>query len=70
MSSFVERHLEKGRQEGMQQGEARVLLRQMERKFGTVSVEIRQRINQADEERLLEWSERILAANSPEEVQH
>ena len=74
MSSFAERHLEKGRQEGMQQGmqqgEARVLLRQMERKFGTVSVEIRQRINQADEARLLEWSERILTANSPEEVLH
>jgi flagellar biosynthesis/type III secretory pathway protein FliH len=59
MSSFAERHLEKGRREGMQQGmqqgmkqdEARVLLCQMERKFGTVSVEIRQRINQADEER-------------------
>lgn len=47
-----------------------MLLRQMERKFGTVSVEIRQRINQADEERLLEWSERILTANSPEEVLH
>ena len=78
MSSFAERHLEKGRQEGMrqgmqqgmQQGEARVLLRQMERKFGTVSVEIRQRINQADEARLLEWSERILTANSLEEVLH
>jgi len=42
----------------------------MERKFGTVSVEIRQRINQADEARLLEWSERILTANSPEEVLH
>jgi cob(I)alamin adenosyltransferase len=70
MSSFAERHLEKGRQEGMQQGEARVLLRQMERKFGAVSVEIRQRINQADEERLLEWLERILTANSPEEVLH
>jgi len=74
MSSFAERHLEKGRQEGMQQGmqqgEARILLRQMERKFGTVSVEIRQRINQADEERLLEWSERILTANSLEEVLH
>src|SRR5690554_8216824 len=78
MSSFAERHLEKGRQEGMrqgmqqgmQQGGARVLLRQMERKFGTVSVEIRQRINQADEERLLEWSERVLTANSPEEVLH
>jgi len=31
---------------------------------------IRQRINQADEELLLEWSERILTANSPEEVLH
>jgi hypothetical protein len=38
MSSFAERHLKKGRQEGMRQGEARVLLRLMERKFGTVSV--------------------------------
>ena len=74
MSSFAKRHLEQGRQEGMQQGmqqgEARILLRQMERKFGKVSVEVRQRINQADESTLLEWSERILTANSPEEVLH
>jgi hypothetical protein len=47
-----------------------VLLRLMERKFGTVSAELRQRIAQADEERLLEWSERILTASNPEEVLH
>ncbi len=57
-------------QQGMQEGEARVLLRLMERKFGTVSAELRQRIAQADEERLLEWSERILTASNPEEVLH
>ncbi len=40
----------------------------MERKFGPADVKLRQQIQEADAETLLEWSERILTAESPEAV--
>jgi Holliday junction resolvase len=62
MTKFAERF--------MQQGVAAVLLRQMERKFGILTPETRQRIVEADAETLLAWSDRILTAQTPEEVLH
>ena len=53
-----------------QQGEANVLLRLMERKFGTVDQNLRDRILAADSETLLDWSERILTAETPDAVFH
>ncbi|MBK5937858.1 hypothetical protein [Halochromatium roseum] len=52
------------------QGEAEMLLRQMERKFGPTDVRLRQQIQAADAETLLEWSDRILTAETPEAVFH
>jgi len=57
-----------GRQQGRHEGEAAVLVRLAERKFGPLSEAHRQRINAADAETLLRWSERILWAQSTEEV--
>ncbi|MGM0760798.1 MAG: DUF4351 domain-containing protein [Thermodesulfobacteriota bacterium] len=68
MSTFAERFRQEGRQEGMQQGEAQVLLRQLSRKFGEPPSEIRHKIESADSERLLLWSERVLTARTLEEV--
>ena len=59
-----------GHQEGHQEGEATILLRLMERKFGTVPENLRERIEKADADTLLDWSERILTAKTPEEVVH
>jgi hypothetical protein len=70
MSTFAERFREEGRAQGMQQGEAAVLTRQLERKFGAVPEAARQRIAAADEETLLEWSERVLAATRIDDVFH
>ena len=83
MSGFAQRFreeglkqgMEQGRQEGMeqglQQGEAAVLLRLLERKFGAAAAEAyRERVEQADADTLLEWSERILTAEDPEAVFH
>ncbi len=70
MSNFAERFTRKGLEQGIQQGEAAVLLRLMERKFGTLNSTTRQRIAEADAETLLAWSERILTAQTPEEVLH
>jgi hypothetical protein len=66
MSSFAERF----RQEGMQQGEARVLERQLQLKFGELPEEVRRRLEQADGRTLLEWSERVLTGSRLDEVLH
>ncbi len=49
---------------------AKMLLRQIEIKFGPPSEPVRARITQADPETLLDWSERILVAQSLDEVLH
>ncbi len=66
MSSFAERF----REQGMQQGEALILVRLIERKFGALTPELRRRIEDVDSETLLRWSERLLTAGSVEEVLH
>lgn len=47
-----------------------VLLRLIERRFGPPDDRVRERIEQADPETLLRWSERILDAGSLDEVLH
>jgi len=66
MSRFAERFREKG----MQQGEALVLERQLRLKFGALPDGVQRRIEQASEQTLLEWSERVLTANRLDEVLH
>lgn len=58
----------KGRREGLREGEARVLSRQMERKFGVLADQVRERIAAADAEQILAWSERLLTARTLDEV--
>jgi len=66
MSRFAERFHEKG----MQQGEALVLERLLRLKFGTLPDTVQQRLKQANEQTLLQWSERVLTANRLDEVLH
>jgi len=54
----------------MQQGEALVLERQLRLKFGTLPETVRRRIEQANEQILLDWFERILTADRLDEVLH
>ncbi len=80
MQTFIDRYIEegerrgiqkgeqKGELKGIQMGEAKVLLRLIELKFGAVSEQDRQRIESADAETLLIWSERVLTAESLPEV--
>jgi hypothetical protein len=53
---------QEGRQEGEQRGEARILLRLLRLKFGEIPEDVRRRIEAADADTLLAWSERILSA--------
>jgi len=68
MTAFAERYTKQGLEQGMQQGEAAILIRLMERKFGTLTDRHRERIETADTDTLLTWSERILTAESADEV--
>ncbi|WP_201223689.1 transposase [Halochromatium roseum] len=58
-------------QAGIQQGEALILLAQLQEKFGHDSAEVyRERITAAEPEQLLQWSKRILSAETPETIFH
>jgi len=65
----VKQGIEKGLEQGRLEGEAAVLLRQIRRKFGPeASAAAEARIGAADAETLLEWSERILSAETVDQV--
>lgn len=66
MQTFIEKYIEQGEQHDR----ATVLLRQIERKFGPPSGPVRAKVTQADPDTLLAWSERILDAQSLDEVLH
>ncbi len=82
MKGFVERYTQKGMREGMQkgiqegmqkgrkEGEALVLARLLQRKFGELPESIRIKIEKADSDTLLEWLDRVLTADSINEVIH
>ncbi|EIC23755.1 RpnC/YadD family protein [Thiorhodovibrio frisius] len=60
-----------GIDKGLQQGEALILLAQLQEKFGPDSVDAyRERITAAEPEQLLQWSKRILSAETPETIFH
>lgn len=80
MTGFAQRFIEEGRQEGrlegrqegrlegLQHGEARVLTPLLRLRFGELPTAEQRRIEQADAETLLRWSERVLTARSLSEV--
>ncbi len=59
---------EEGRQEGRQEGEAQLVLRQLRLKFGPLEPEAEDRVRSADPDRLLELGERVLTAQSLQDV--
>ena len=65
---FYQEVFGEGREEGRHTGMADLLLRLLTAKFGPLTAEHRRRLEQADAETLLRWSERLLTAQRPEEV--
>ncbi len=59
---------EEGREEGRQQWGSNILLKQLELKFGKLKLKDRERVEAADSQTLLKWSEKILTAASVEKV--
>ncbi|MBA1264514.1 DUF4351 domain-containing protein [Stutzerimonas stutzeri] len=60
--------MQQGIQQGMQQGEVTVLSRLLVRRFGTLTPEIEQRLQQADTKELERWAENILDAETLDDV--
>jgi len=65
---FYQQVFSEGRVEGRVEGEAAVVLRLIERRFGPPNEATRQRVASADAETLLLWAERLLDAKTLEEV--
>ena len=64
----LERGLQKGMQKGMQAGARKLLTRMLETKFGPLSQDFLDRMEQADDEQILLWSERILTAEKLSDI--
>jgi hypothetical protein len=60
--------IEKGRQEGRQEGEAALLKRQLARRFGTLPDAVQVRLTTATIDQLEEWAIKVLDAESLDEV--
>jgi hypothetical protein len=60
-----------GIEKGLRQGESIVLLALLQEKFGPDTVDAyRERIAAAEPEQLLQWSKRVLSAETPETIFH
>jgi hypothetical protein len=70
MTGFAERFIQQGMQQGMQQGEAKMLIHLLVRRFGELPEETLRKIETADAGTLLQWSERVLSAQTLDEVLH
>ncbi len=68
MKSFLKKYFDQGRQEGRLEGEIRLLLRQLRRRFGKLPGWTEERLRRASSGMLEIWSERILTASTLEEV--
>jgi hypothetical protein len=59
---------EEWKREGRKEGETNILLKLIELKFGKLSQEDRNSVQSADSETLLKWGDRILTADSLDEL--
>ncbi|MCP4105586.1 MAG: DUF4351 domain-containing protein [Desulfobacteraceae bacterium] len=68
MQTFIDKYINQGLHQGLQQGETKLLLRQMEARFGTIPQWAKQKIEHADIATVEDWGIRLLSANSLKEV--
>lgn len=68
LAESIDRWNREIREEGRQEGEARLLLRQLRLKFGPLEPALEERVRSADADRLLEWGDRVLTAESLQQV--
>ena len=68
MGTVAEAWIEQGRAEGIELGQAELLLRQLDLRFGEVPKAVRERVRGAMSSELEAWAEAILVASSFDEV--
>ena len=68
MMTIAEQWEQQGMEKGMEKGEAKALLRQIQVKFGPPEPAVAARVQAAESAQLERWLERILTANSPDEL--
>ena len=68
MTGFAQRYRDEGMQLGRQEGERRVLERQLQRRFGALSAENTERLTEASMEDLETWAENVLDAQRLDDV--
>ena len=68
MQQGMQQGLQRGEQQGRQQGELVVLSRLLVRRFGPLTAEVEQRLQQAGTDELERWAENILDAPTLEDV--
>jgi hypothetical protein len=68
VKTWTEEWKQQGLQQGLQQGEANVLRRLLTRRFGALPSWTEQRLVQAGEAELESWADRILEAQTLEDV--
>jgi len=61
-SDFAKEHYGKGVREGVQKGEATLLIRQLTVRFGELPPDVEDRVRRADGDMLLRWGERFVTA--------
>lgn len=66
--TWTERWKREGFAEGVHRGEMQMLIRQLERKFGPPSSELKAKIESADAEQLLSWGEQMVTAKTLDQV--
>lgn len=64
----MQRGMANGMRLGATQGKARLLLRQLRLRFGEISEPVRDKVESAEESELVSWSERVLSAETLDEV--
>jgi hypothetical protein len=68
LAESIDRWNREIREEGRQEGEARLVLRLLRLKFGPLEPDIEDQVRSADADRLLEWGERVLTAETLQDV--
>jgi hypothetical protein len=65
---FIQQGIQQGNEQGLRQGEVRVLASLLQLRFGERPQAARERMASADADTLLRWSERVLTAQTLDEV--
>jgi predicted transposase/invertase (TIGR01784 family) len=65
---WMEQGIEQGIEQGRRRGQAELLLRQLELKFGALSERVRHEVEDGTDEQLICWSERILTVSAIEDI--